>query len=37
LPEEMKGTSFLDDAHGDEWWEEDCDAQRIAEWRSYDA
>ena len=37
LPEEMKGTSFLNKSHGDEWGEEDCDAQRIAKWRSYDA
>jgi len=33
LPEELKGTAFLNEYHGDEWWEEDCDAQRIAEWR----
>tara|TARA_R110002110_G_scaffold259483_1_gene475226 strand:+ start:484 stop:750 length:267 start_codon:yes stop_codon:yes gene_type:complete len=37
LPESLKGTSFLNESHGDEWWEEDCDAQRIAKWRSYNA
>ena len=37
LPERLKGTSFLNESHGDEWWEEDCDAQRIAKWRSYNA
>jgi len=35
LPKELKGTSFLNDDHGDEWWEEDCDAQRIAEVYGY--
>ena len=35
LPEEMKGTSFLNKSHGDEWWEEDCDAQRIASWADF--
>tara|TARA_R110002020_G_scaffold118502_1_gene270761 strand:- start:285 stop:629 length:345 start_codon:yes stop_codon:yes gene_type:complete len=35
LPEELKGTAFLNRYHGDEWWEEDCDAQRIAEIYGY--
>mgnify|MGYP003143784066 FL=1 len=35
LPEKLKGTSFLNQYHGDEWWEEDCDAQRIAEVYGY--